>query len=35
MKVTKLLVLNVTSLNYKTSETDNKNLEKSSVSCRI
>lgn len=29
MNVTKILVLNVTSLNYKTSETDNTNLEKS------
>lgn len=29
MKVTKLLILNVTSLNYKTAETNNKNLEKS------
>lgn len=28
MNVKKLLVLNVTSLNYKNSETDNKNLEK-------
>lgn len=35
MNVTKLVMLNVTSLNYKTSETDNKNLDKSSVSCRI
>lgn len=35
MHVTKIFMYNAKSLNCKTPETDNKNVDKSSVSCKM